>query len=148
MKPIPYKKNYKIECQKIFDGNTPKFFDPSERASFVQFLEKPPCPYFVVVDENEQILGCGGYYVSADLAEAGLCWGMIDPKWHRQGIGTFLFQARLEKIKAHGAVKRVLMDTSQDSLGFYQRFGFDISKVTKDGYGAGLSRFDLVLRLQ
>lgn len=148
MKLIPYNRQHKAACQKIFYGNTPKFFDPSERVSFFQFLEKPLCPYFVVVDENEQVLGCGGYSLSVKLAEAGLCWGMIDPKWHRQGIGTFLFRARLEKIKADGTIKRLLMDTSQDSLGFYRRFGFEISQMTEDGYGSGLSRFDLVLSLQ
>ena len=148
MKLIPYHSHHKGGVQKIFDGNTPIFFDPSERASFVRFLEKPPCPYFVVVDEDEQVLGCGGYFLSEKSAEAGLCWGMIDRKWHRQGIGTFLFRARLEKILAHRTVKRLLMDTSQQSLGFYQQLGFEISKVTEDGYGAGLSRFDLVLSLE
>lgn len=147
MRLIPYTIQYKDDCQKIFDDNTPQFFDPAERVDFAKFLEDPQCPYFVVTHDEEQILGCGGYYVSENSKDAGLCWGMIDRRWHKQGIGTFLFQERLEKIQVEGGAKRIIMDTSQESFGFYQRFGFKITKVTENGYGVGLWQYDLVLDL-
>ena len=147
IKLIPYQFEHKVDCLKIFDDNTPQFFDPSEREDFASFLEDPQCFYFVVVDDAKQVLGCGGYYVPENSTDAGLCWGMVTQQYHKQGIGSFLLQARLDKIRESGRVKRIVMDTSQESVGFFQRFGFEIIKVTENGYGDGLSQYDLVLNL-
>ena len=61
-------------CLDIFDSNTPRFFDPSERDKFARFLIDPVGSYFVVEREGE-ILACGGYLVLADPSMAELTWG-------------------------------------------------------------------------
>ncbi|MDM8520131.1 GNAT family N-acetyltransferase [Anaerolineales bacterium HSG6] len=132
----------------IFDGNCPKFFNENERPALVNFLDNPPCPYFVLPNEHDEIIGCGGYSISKDGERAGFMWGMIRHDLHGQGLGRFLLEARIEAIKTHGTVKQIIMDTSQHTVGFYKQFGFEVQKVTPDGYGAGLSQYDLVLTLE
>ncbi|MEK9212812.1 GNAT family N-acetyltransferase [Sphingomonas sp. 2378] len=104
-------------CLALFDGNTPGFFAPSERADFVRFLERHAAEWaFQVI--------------------------------HRQGLGRLLTQARLHTAAEMPGVAQVHLDTSQHSEGFYARLGFQTERVTVDGYGPGLDRYDMVRTVQ
>ncbi|WP_141732678.1 GNAT family N-acetyltransferase [Oligoflexus tunisiensis] len=131
-------------CLAIFDGNTPEFFAFQEREAFERYLTKERLPYFVVEDGQGIIVACGGFVI--ERGEADLAWGMVERSVHGQGIGTFLFDQRLEAIRKTGA-SVLHMDTSQKSLGFYKRYGFRVEKETLNGYGPGLHRYDLCLNL-
>ena len=129
----PYAASDRDACLALFDGNTPRFFDPSERAGFVAWLEESTQPYLVIERDGNIV--------------ASLCWGMVAQDVHGQGLGRALTQARLDAIRTMPQVARVTMNTSQHTQQFYARFGFEPVKVTPDGFGPGIDQWDMMLRL-
>ena len=135
-------------CLALFDSNTPRFFDESEREGFVGFLKDQALrwPYQVITLDG-RIVGCGGHAVEADGISVVLCWGMVDNELHGQGLGRVLTEARIAAARATPGVSRVILNTSQHTQGFYARFDFETQKVTPDGYAPGIDRWDMVLKL-
>ena len=142
----PYAACDRDACLALFDGNTPRFFDPSERAGFAAWLEASTQPY-LVIERDGNIVACGGHALEAGGTVASLCWGMVAQDVHGQGLGRALTQARLDAIRAMPQVARVTMNTSQHTQGFYARFGFVGVKVTPHGIGPGLDQWDMMLQL-
>ena len=134
-------------CIAVFDSNLPDFFQPHERGRFEIFLGAPTCPYFVMELEGK-IVGCGGYSLSDQEAVARLVWGMVQREWHKQGLGRFLLMFRLREITKSGGVETVSLDTSQHSAPFFERQGFKVMSVDRDGIGPGLDRVAMVMRLK
>ena len=132
-------------CLAIFDACTPRFFDPSERASFVAWLDAPPpgSDYLVIARDGAPVAG-GGW--QRDGEAAVLCWGMVAPALHRQGLGRRLTLARLEAMARAPGVRLLKLDTTPASRGFYARLGFEVVSVAPDGYGPGLDRVDMTRR--
>ncbi|WP_322964332.1 GNAT family N-acetyltransferase [Sphingomonas fuzhouensis] len=142
-----YRAEDREACLALFDGNSAPYFAPSERADFAHFLDHEAEKWmFQVAERNARIIGCGGMAIGADGQTAHFCWGMVDRTLHRQGIGTALVRARLDRA-AQAGVREVRLDTSQHSRAFYERLGFRIEIVTADGYGPGLDRCDMALTL-
>lgn len=147
MKISEYNEIYKSDCLNIFDSNIPKYFSPEERALFENFLqvEAKINPYFVV-ELNNTIVGCGGYEISG--SEAGLTWGMVSSRCHNMQIGTELLRYRLKEIQVQPKLLMVNIDTSQHAEGFFKKFGFVITNTVKNGYGVGLHKIYMRLKLQ
>ena len=134
-------------CLGLFDGNVPAFFSPSERQDFEQFLsgqalEQP----YQVLEYDGRVVGCGGLIIEEDGITAGLCWGMVDRQLQGMGLGSALTELRLRSAAVIPGIMQVRLDTSQHTQGFYGRFGFEALKITQDGYGPGLDRWDMQLR--
>lgn len=144
LKTVLYSIEDKLRCLEIFDSNLDIFFDSSERDDFAQFLDSPDCEFFVFF-RDKVIVACGGYYVSKENI-GSLCWGMVDRHLHKRKIGLEMTSLRIKKMSEKG-VKKILMDTSQKSVGFYQKLGFEITEKIKNGYGKNLDRIDLKLEL-
>lgn len=140
-----YTASDRAACLALFDGNTPRFFATSERAEFERFLDRHAAEWaFRVIDRDRQVVACGGFAVGTDGRTAHLCWGMVAHGLHRQGLGRRLAEARLAAASAHPGICDVHLDTSQHSYRFYARLGFRTERVTPDGYGPGLDRYDMV----
>lgn len=135
------------DCLAVFDSNVPTFFAPHERAEFAEFLAQSTDPYFVVVDAQGQVIGCGGYYIMHERAAAGLTWGMVYNHRHRQGVGRFLLIARLQRICQEPAVTHVLINTSQHSYGFFAKVGFVVEAIVENGFAEGLDEYKMRLHL-
>ncbi|WP_395449681.1 GNAT family N-acetyltransferase [Aminobacter sp. UC22_36] len=145
----PYMADDFSACLAIFDSNVPSFFAPEERAEFCQFLGSVNAedrPYLVLVSKGS-VIACGGLVTETEKRQAGLAWGMVDRAFHGQGLGTSLTQARLALARADPDIAELTLATSQHTRGFYEGFGFTVSKVTPDGFAAGLDRWDMTLRL-
>ena len=82
-----------------------------------------------------------------DGAAAHLCWGLVHPSWHRRGLGTHLVEHRLTWARAQPSLDRVELCTSQKTVAFYQRFGFETTKMTPDGFWPGLDRYDMAVMM-
>lgn len=133
-------------CLSIFDSNRPVYFAAEERAEFENFLNDPRCDYFVIEAKSE-IVGCGGFWLDREQGRAGMVWGMVRNNHHLQGIGSYLLLARLQTIGLQAPDTIVLLNTSQHTFEFYIRFGFEVQKITENGYGPGLHRYELSLHL-
>lgn len=131
-------------CLTLFDSNTPRFFDPSERAGFEGFLNEMRWPYQVIARDG-RIVACGGHAVEPNGRTVSLCWGMVEQGLHGQGLGRLLTEARLAAARAEAGVTEVRLDTGALTTGFYERFGFVIEQVVKDGYAPGSDRYDMRL---
>ena len=146
MDPRPYTKADEAECLEIFDTNTPTYFAPTERKSFEDFLATQPPTYFVL-QHDRQILGAGGYCLSDNGAQANLTWGMIRQDLHKQGLGRFLLMYRLREIAKANTVQTVRVGTSQLTAAFFEKQGFKLASIQKDGYAPGLDRVELLKKL-
>lgn len=133
-------------CLSIFDSNRLGFFAAEERDAFEAFLDDLGCDYFVIEAKGE-IVGCGGFWLDRKDGQAVLVWGMVRNNHHLQGIGSYLLLARLQTIGLQVPDIMVMLDTSQHTADFYARFGFEVRKITENGYGRGLHRYDMSLRL-
>ncbi len=134
-------------CMQVCSANHPEYIASHEIEDFLRFLtDKPyaPSPYFVV-EVGKRLVACGG--VAIEGAAAHLCWGLVHPSRHRQGLGTLLLEHRLKWVGARAGIERVELCTSQKTTAFYERFGFETTQVTPNGFGVGLDRYDMVLPL-
>jgi len=142
----PYRFSDRDALLAIFDANTPRFFAPSERGSFEEFLTHPLGDFRVLRDEVGAIIGCGGVQVAND-GTASLVWGMIAPPQQGTGYGWWMALDRLSWIATMPNAKRVALDTSQETAGFYAKLGFRTLSIRPDGYGPGLHRHDMALEV-
>jgi [ribosomal protein S18]-alanine N-acetyltransferase len=137
----PYQPADRAACLAIFDGNTPPFFDPSERPTFESFLERQPCPFFVL-EQDGQVVACGGYGTEKN-GDIVLAWGMVQRDLHKHGLGSILLAKRIEKIMQSDPQAHIVIDTSQHSQAFFERQGFRVTGGAENYYGPGLHRVDM-----
>lgn len=140
----PYRPGDRGALLAIFDANTPRFFAPEERDTFVEFLDRPLGDFRVLRDDTGATIGAGGVMVAED-GTASLVWGMIAPPHQGTGFGWWMALERLSWIAAMPEARRVILDTSQETAGFYCRLGFRTVSVQPNGYGPELHRHDLVM---
>lgn len=136
-----YSQSDRSACIALFDSNVPDFFAAHERADFVDFIDNLRGPYYVLCAAGE-VIACGGIGAECDDSSvAVLCWGMVRSDLHRMGLGEQLLRARLAKIVEAKRFNAVIIETTQMSRAFFERFGFSAGEVTKNGFGTG---YDLV----
>jgi ribosomal protein S18 acetylase RimI-like enzyme len=133
-------------CLAVFDSNTPRFFDPAERRDFEAFLNRPDGFYFVM-EHDGGVAGCGGYAIAEEKSLASLVWGMVRADLHKLGIGRFLLMYRLREITKAGGVQLVRLGTSQHAALFFEKQGFKVTGIRKDGYASGMDRVEMVMKL-
>jgi ribosomal protein S18 acetylase RimI-like enzyme len=142
----PYTPADHAACLAMFDSNTPRFFDPSERRKFVTFLDAPFCSYFVM-EHDGAVVGCGGYAVEEDRSLASLVWGIVRNDLHNHGLGRFLVMFRLKEITRTSGVQMVRLGTSQHTAHFFEKQGFKVAGIEKDGYASGIDRVEMRMKL-
>jgi hypothetical protein len=131
------------QCLSLIRTNTPPFFDESEVSEFVDDLtsrENLPLekrwPYFVL-ETSGVIRACGGYEIDSK-GSAILIWGMVNREEHKKGLGTLLSRYRFQHMS--GKAKRIKLDTTPASFGFYRKLGFIQTGYETEGYGPGLDK--------
>jgi predicted GNAT family N-acyltransferase len=142
----PYAPGDKAACLDIFMSNTPRYFGVEEVDDFRGFLDAPTCAYFVVA-QNEQIIACGGYGYHDKKKAVVLAWGMVRVDLHKQGLGTFMLIERLKHIYREYGETLVLIETSQHSRSFFEKFGFEATNTIQDFFAPGIDRVDMQLKL-
>ena len=125
----------------------PEFFTAGERDEFADFLSELPGPYLVCVAGGKDVLACGGWAIRASDRAADLCWGMVRRDRHGSGLGEALTRVRIEGARTDGRARHIALNTSQHTVGFYERLGFRAVRVQADGYAPGLDRYDMILEL-
>ena len=141
----PYSVQDRPACLDILRENTPEFFVREDLAELDTFLSNRPGPDFVV-EEACDIIACGVWAPEAK-GVAVLTWGMVRRGLHRRGIGRALLRFRLEAIRADATVAQVHLRTVQLVQGFFVREGFTVVEVVPNGFGLGLDRVTMALRL-
>ena len=132
-------------CLSLFKSNTPFFFDISEQVLFQNYLIKANINYYILFDLNKKVIASGGYAHETD-GSIVLTWGMVHQAFHNKGYGTLLLEYRLNKIQSEFRGTSIILNTSQKTFKFYERFGFQVIKITNNYYGDGLDRYDMIKR--
>ena len=136
----------RMECQRVFQSNVPRFFREHELPEFLEFIDRGDCQYLVIRIED-RVIGCGGYGVRLGSEVADLCWGMVDADFHGRGAGEALLWERLSRIASETSIRAVRLGTSQWTQGFFQRAGFSIQSSKVDGYALGIDEVEMRLEL-
>ena len=69
---------------------------------------------------------------------------MIHARYHKKGYGKSLVEFRLKSIANYYPQFDVVLNTSQKTFRFYEKFGFKLVSIKKDYYGVGLDRYDMI----
>ncbi len=144
MKILLYTSKYKNDCINIFKSNQPKYFVDEELIEFTSFLETQCEENYFVVEKNKRIIACGGIFKSNNRKDiSGLSWGMVHSEFHQKGIGKEFTIFRLQLISEKFPDAIPTINTSQHTFKFYEKLGFEITKITKDGFGKGLDDYEM-----
>ena len=103
--------------------------------------------YFVLFNDFN-LVACGGYGLNKSGTKVVLSWGLVHRQHHSQGYGSELLKYRIEHIKNNFSGVDIYLDTSQKTYKFFEKFGFVIEKITTNGYGVGLDRYDMILKVK
>jgi GNAT superfamily N-acetyltransferase len=141
-----YRPSDRATCLALFDGNTPSSFLPEERADYTGFLDRAPGTYLVVEDGSGRMVACGGVATRDGVAN-DLCWGMVDPSRHKEGIGRVLLRVRLALSCHTPGIQQVRMNTSNETAPFFEREGLRTVHVVPNFFRPGLHRHDMVCPL-
>ncbi|MCL1045901.1 GNAT family N-acetyltransferase [Shewanella electrodiphila] len=90
---------------------------------------------------NNEVIGCGGFCLKDNMVR--LVDGMITKTHHKTGAGAFLLASRLEKIKFKYPKLKVGINTSQHTAGFFERYGFVMTKKVKNFYALGIDKVSM-----
>ena len=150
----PYNRKHKTACLVAFESNVPIFFTEEELGQFAYFLDHFEAnvypnsnqrrTYFYVILDHGELIGCGGYGDKDGNQRISLVWGLIHSDFHRKSFGSTLLKFRLEAIQKHFSDTAVYLDTTHHSSPFYEKFGFQLTKVVPDYFEAGMHKHELI----
>lgn len=138
------------QCVNIFKSNIPEYFAKDELSDFQDYIKNISTTKdgwtdsFYILKRDKKIVGCAGLGLNKSKKIATLSWGMVDKNYHRNGIGTQLTNYRLNLLQSYNLDLKIRLDTSQHSYLFYEKFGFKIEDIEKDGYEKGMHKYYMV----
>ncbi|MGB0523161.1 MAG: GNAT family N-acetyltransferase [Flammeovirgaceae bacterium] len=142
----PYIDTDKAALVTLLRLNIPKYFDPSEEADFIAYLDYEREDYFVI-EEEHQILGSGGINYFVDERLARIAWDVIHPNAQGRGLGSQLLLHRIKHIQRNSGFEQIIVRTSQLAYPFYEKNGFTLVRVEKDFWAKGFDLYLMELKL-
>jgi N-acetylglutamate synthase-like GNAT family acetyltransferase len=137
----------RAELVKIFNLNAPQYFDKKELKDFEEFIDQYSETFFVV-ETDEKIIGCGGYFYNDDKTVGRISWNLFHPAYIRKGYGKRLVGHCVQLLKEEPNVKTLTVWTSQFANKFYEKFGFIVKNFHKDFWGPGLDLYRMEIDLK
>ncbi len=144
-----FKESDEAGCVAIFNSIDDDFFAQLNADDFrrwiLRSLNTDNHFYYVVEDEGEMV-GCGGFIIREDVSEAIVAWGMVHPDHQKKGYGLELLEFRINEIKkrmAHGKI--VTLDTTQQTYEFFEKLGFKVVRIQEGYHKKDLHRYDMAL---
>lgn len=131
-------------CLALFDSNCPKYFSAPERELFADWLNKTDRASYSVMEREGEIIACGGIYHDPETNSVGMAWGMVRQNLHRQGHGRRLTEFRLEQMAEQFPTLAQRLGTSQHTFRFYEKMGFEVEKITRNGFAEGIDQYDMI----
>jgi GNAT superfamily N-acetyltransferase len=130
------------DCLALFDANCPEYFDPVERADYLNFLDEQPAGYEVCL-QGRSIVGAFGVCARTE-GGLRLRWILISPASQGQGVGKEMMTRAIEVCRASGEAT-LHISASQKSAPFFARFGARTVETVPQGWGPTLDRVEMVL---
>lgn len=133
----------KKDVMGLFDMNTPAYFAPEERAAFDHYLDHE-LEYYIVVEVNGLIAGCGGYNINEAEGIGYLSWDMVHPDYQGKSLGRQLVNHRVAQLKELTSVQAIHVRTSQHTHAFYEKCGFKLLTITKDYWAENFHLYHMI----
>jgi GNAT superfamily N-acetyltransferase len=140
----PYSSQDRKACLALFDANCPAYFASNERADYEEFLATVPKSYELCLIDDE-VAGAFGL-IGTDTARRRLSWIMLDPRSQGRGVGRAIMNY-VAAIAVADGIPVVDIAASHISAPFFARFGAITVNVTDNGWGPGMHRVDMELRV-
>ncbi len=141
---VPYQPVHRQGCLELFYSNQGKYLGAEEVDDFTRYLDVfADISHFHVLVEDEQVIGCGGVSVHNDCSH--LCWGLIKRDRHKQGLGKKLLEFRLNLMQKLALPYPLRLETSQHTMGFFAKYGFEVTAHHKDGFAIGIDNVQMAL---
>jgi predicted N-acetyltransferase YhbS len=121
----PFRDDDLANCTQLYLNNEPGRFPPGYVAKYRAELVSGNC-LFLVIEEAGQIRAVGGITRASTNhgPVAALVYGLVEPVFHKRGIGSLLLLARLAALPELEKNYAVCMAAVGGSDTFYRRFGF------------------------
>ncbi|WP_162055286.1 GNAT family N-acetyltransferase [Pontibacter pamirensis] len=142
-----YTSRDKEELLDLLRLNTPQYFDASEEADFIEYLDNRLEDYFVV-EEKGRVIGSGGINYFSESKLARISWDIIHPAFQGKGVGKQLMLHRIEHINKNAAVNLIVVRTTQFVYRFYEKMGFELEKTEKDFWAKGFDLYQMKMTLK
>ncbi len=142
----PYSLSFKQDLIHLIRLNTPRYFDPSEEIELIKYLDGETEDYYVV-EEDGEIIGCGGINYEPEKKTAVISWDIIHPDYQGKGIGKELLKFRINKIKEKNEHAQIIVRTSQFTFKFYEKAEFKLMEIVKDYWAKGIDLYYMELKL-
>lgn len=139
---ISYTPAFKPSVIEIFYSNTPRYFNVGDIDSLTFFLDNQADSNYLMVLKDEEVVGCGGYYVKQDQKYYGLAWVMF--KRFSLGASAFIklstlfFDELIYRIKHEALPYDIVINTTQLMENNFKKFGFTTQEKLVNGFGPGL----------
>lgn len=128
----------------VFDANCPTYFAPIERIDYMRFLDAVPDSYEVCEVAGRVVAAFG--LVDDDRKGVRLNWIMLDPESQGLGLGSAIMKRVISRGRASQS-SLIKIAASHKSAPFFARFGAVAKVHTEDGWGPGMDRIDMELKL-
>lgn len=142
-----YTKEDKEEVLNLIRPLVPEYFAEEEIKDFEHYLIHEIEDYFVYQTEDK-IIAAGGINYNLKNVTAIISWDMVHIDYLGKGIGRKLVEYRIEFIKKKKNIHRIVVNTSQHTFGFYEKFGFSTSKIKKDFWAEGFDLYQMEFNLE
>jgi ribosomal protein S18 acetylase RimI-like enzyme len=109
-------------CLAIYRKNEPGRFPPRHGSKFAEYLKKEQ-KTLIVAQSDSRVVGYGGINLMAPNT-AALCYGIVDPEFQRQRIGSALTLLRIAQLPSEPRGAFVFVFAVNASMPIYRRFGF------------------------
>ena len=140
----PYAASDRAACLAIFDDNCPEFFAPNERDDYAAFLSASGDAY-TIADVDGRV--AGGYGLVPERDALALRWILFSRGMQGRGLGGRVMARALDEMRER-RVMQLHIAASHRSAPFFARFGATEVKTTRDGWGPGMHRVDMLLSRQ
>ncbi|HVT72251.1 MAG TPA: GNAT family N-acetyltransferase [Lacunisphaera sp.] len=130
-------------CLALFDANCPRYFAANERGDYEAFLDALPVGYEVCLVDGRI---AGAYGVLRTDRGPCLRWILLVPEMQGRGLGRAIMNRAISSAETRqsGALR---IAASHESAPFFARFGAREISRTPDGWGPGMHRVDMLLKL-
>ncbi|MFN6964365.1 MAG: GNAT family N-acetyltransferase [Pyrinomonadaceae bacterium] len=142
----PYNERDLADVIALFRSNIPKYFVPDEETGLREFLSESGDGYYVA-ELDSSVVGAGGFALNDDGGSKtiSLCWGMIRADRLGTGLGKRLTEFRIKAARERFGALPIVISTSQHTRGFYERFGFRMTRHVADHFAPGIDLCEMRL---
>lgn len=135
-----YQPQHRDQVIHLLRLNVPEYFAPEEEAELIRYLDKE-IEHYYVVELDRRIVGSGGINYAENGTIGVISWDIFHPDYQDRSLGTRLVKYRIEKLKADGQVRSIVVRTSQMTYKFYEKQGFTLMEIVKNYWADGFDMY-------